>query len=157
MAGSFFFKERAIVTLTSSGSSMTNGTAVSVGTDLDVRSAGNAAEDFIARFQLQCQWATITGIGANTVVADLYLLPKLDGTNLPDVDTSSGISNIPFAAWVGNFVATKAPTANTNMLFISPPIDLQPLLYTPYLLNRSGQTISANWTLKVVSAQGQYS
>lgn len=157
MAGELFSKERAAVTLTSTGSSLTNNSAGSAGTDLDCRSAGNAAQDLEAILELVCQWGTITGIINGTVVADLYLVPKLDGTNAPDVDATSGASNLPAGAFVGSFVACKAPSANTDMRFIVPPLALQPLLYTAYIKNRSGQTISANWTLKVVTARGQYS
>lgn len=156
MAGNITAKERAAVTLTSSGASLTTGSAAAAGTDLDFRAGGNAADDFDAQFELTCQWGTITGIVAGTIIADLYLVPKLDGTNLPDIDLTSGSSSLPAAAWVGSFVATKAPTASTNARFISPVKSFHPELYTAHLLNRSGQTISVNWTLKTVSAQGQY-
>lgn len=74
-------KERSIVTTTSSGSSLTNGSAgVANGTaNFDVRSGGNFEEDRTAQFELICQWATVTGIVAGTIVAELYLLPALDG------------------------------------------------------------------------------
>lgn len=156
MAGDLRAKERAIVTLTSTGSSLTQSSAGSAATDLDVRASGNAADDLQARFELTCQWATITGIVAGTIVAELYLVPKLDGTNLPDIDTTAGASVLPGSTYVGSFVATKAPTANTNARFVTPLLDIFPVLYTAYIVNRSGQTITANWTLKAVSAAGQY-
>jgi len=157
MAGNIFAKERAIVTLTSTGASLTTGTAGAAnGTaDLDARTGGNAPDDLRAQFELTCQWVTVTGLVANTVIGELYLVPALDGTNFPDLDTSGGV--LPMSTYVGSFVATKAPTSNTNMRFISPVVDLMPVLYRPYLKNPTGtQTISANWTLKVVSAQAQY-
>lgn len=159
MAGNIKTKERSIITLTSTGSSLTNGSGGSAATDLDARSAGgtgNSEGDFQGRFELFCQWATITGITAGLVVAELYLVPKLDGTNLPDVDTTAGSSRFPPNTFAEPFVATKAPSANTNMRFVTGIVELFPALYTAYLLNKSGQTISANWTLKVVPAQGQY-
>jgi len=156
MAGDLRQKERSAVTLTSTGASLTNGSAGSAGTELDVRAAGNAADDFYAKFQLTCQWATITSIVLGTVAADLYLVPKLDGTNLPTVDTTAGSSALPWACYVGSFTCVKAPTANIDMVLISPTVQLDPLLYTAYIINKSGQTISANWTLKEVSIQGQY-
>lgn len=156
MAGDIRAKERAIVTLVSSGSSLTTGTAVAAGTNLDARAAGNAADDFQAQFELVCQWATITSIVAGTIAAELYLLPLLDGTNAPTVDTTGGSSRLPAAAYVGAFECTKAPTANTDMRFISGVVSFNPLLFTPYILNRSGQTISAAWSLKTVSVQAQY-
>lgn len=157
MAGSIFSKERAAVTLTSTGGSITNSNSVAAGTDIDFRTGGNAAEDFQVAFELLCQWATITGIVAGTVVADIYMVPKLDGTNLPDVDTTVN-NGLPPQCYVGSFTAVKAPTANTNMRFPSAVVpNVHPMLYTVYLCNRSGQTISANWTLKALSAQAQYS
>jgi hypothetical protein len=151
----FLWSERSAVTLTSAGSSLTTGSAGSAGTDLDVRTTAseNAKGDFTAAFLLICQWGTVTGIVAGTIIGDLYLVPKIDGTNAPQLDTTAGSSRLPYATRVGSFEATKAPTTSTDTYFIVPDVDLQPLLYTAYLLNRSGQTISANWTLKVVSAQ----
>lgn len=156
MPGDLRAKERAIVTLTSTGASLTTGSAGSAGTDFDARAAGNAADDLQARFQLTCQWATITSIVAGTIAAELYLVPKLDGTNAPDVDATAGASVLPGSTYVGAFVCTKAPVANTNMIFVAAALDILPLLYTAYIIGRAGQTISANWSLKVVSAQGQY-
>lgn len=158
MPGDLRAKERAIVTLTSAGVSLTNGSAGAAnGTaDFDARSTGNAPDDLQAQFELTCQWATITGIAAGTVVAELYLLPILDGTNAPDIDLTGGASRLPYAALVASLEATKAPTANTNARFIAGPVFFNPLLFRPYVLNRSGQTMSANWALKVVSVQAQY-
>ena len=158
MAGDLRAKERSIITLTSSGASLSSGSAaVANGTaDLDCRAGGNSANDLQSRFELICQWGTITGIVAGTTVAELYLTPLLDGTNLPDVDLTASTSRLPTGALVAVFDATKAPTASTNARFITGIVDLFPALYRPYILNRSGQTMSANWTLKVVSAQAQY-
>lgn len=156
MPGDIRAKERAIVTLTSTGSSLTNGSAGSAGTDFDARAAGNAANDFYAQFELTCQWSTVTGITANLAIGELYLVPKMDGTNLPDIDTTSGASMLPATTFFDYFVATKAPTANTNARFVTQALPISPRLYTAYLKNTSGQTISANWTLKVISDQAQY-
>lgn len=156
MAGNIKAKERSAITLTSTGSSLTNGSAGSAGTDLDVRTSGNAEQDFQGQFELTCQWATITSIVKDTVAAELYLVPKLDGTNAPDVDTTAGSSALPRAAFVDVFTCVKAPTANTNMRLVTNIVNLAPRLYTAYILNKSGQTISANWTLKAVTDQAQY-
>lgn len=156
MAGSILLKEQAIVALTTTGASLTSGSAGLASTQLDARAAGNAADLFSALFSLTTQWATVTGIAAGTVVADLYLVPAIDGATFPDIDTTAGASYIPFAMKAGSFVAAKAPTANTNMLFQSATVDLMPALYNVYIINRSGQTISANWALKVLAAAAQY-
>lgn len=158
MAGDLKAKEQAIVTLTSSGASMTSGSAaVANGTaDFDARSGGNAPDDLQGQFELICQWATITGIVANQIIAELYLVPLLDGTNLPDIDLTAGASVLPAGTYVAPFTATKTPTAATNTRFISPNVLFNPLLMRPYILNRAGQTMSVNWTLKFVSVKGQY-
>lgn len=159
MAGNLKTKERSIITLTSAGSSLTNGSGGSAGTDLDARSAGgtgNAEGDFLCRLELTCQWATITGISNGLVVAELHLVPKLDGTNLADVDTTAGSSKFPANTFADSFICAKSPSANTDMRFPTGVLELFPALYTAYILNKSGQTMSANWSLKVVPAQGQY-
>jgi hypothetical protein len=156
MAGSILTKEQAIVSLTSAGAALTTGSAGLVSTQLDCRASGNAADLFMALFSLTAQWATVTGIAAGTTIADLYLVPALDGTSFPDVDTTAGASYIPFTMRAGSFVAAKTPTANTNALFQSAMVDLMPVLYNVYILNRSGQTMAANWTLKALAAAAQY-
>jgi len=155
MAGNLLSKEYPVVTLTTSGASLTSGSAGLAGT-LDCRAGGNAADLFMALLSLAVQWATVTGIAAGATVAELYLVPAIDGTNFPDIDTTPGASYIPFTMRAGPFVAPKAPTASTNMLLQSAPLDLMPTLYNVYIINRSGQTISANWTLKALAAAAQY-
>jgi|GEM_PF-3070868 len=161
MAGEIFWKERAIATITSTGGSATNLSAVSAGADIDFRAAGGNADDDAAIFELTCQWATVTGIAAGTIIADLFLVPKMDGTNLSQqLDLSAGASYIPFTCRAGSFTAAKVPIANTDTKFVTLAFDsiaILPLLYTPHMLNRSGQTISANWILKIISARHQYS
>lgn len=157
MAGTIRLQEGAIQTITSTGASASTGSAVLAGT-LDTRSsAGSATADmFAALFSLTAQFATVTNIAAGTTIADLYLVPAIDGTNFPDIDTTAGASYIPYTMRVGSFVASKAPTAATNALFQSNPVELMPTLYNVYILNRSGQSLSANWTLKALAAAAQY-
>lgn len=147
-------KERAIQTVTSTGASLTGSSAAAAG-DVDFRSAGGYDGDLQAQFDLQCQWATITGIANNTVVAELYLVPKMDGTTAADVDLATGASNLPMSCLAAVLVACKAPTANTNMLFVTSVFDVSPRLYTAYIKNRSGQTITANWRLRAIGDQGR--
>lgn len=154
MAGNILLKEQGIVTLTTTGGALVTGAAGLAGT-LDCRTGGNAADMFSALMSLAAQWATVTGIAAGTTIADLYLVPAIDGTNFPDIDTSAA-SYIPYTMRVGSFVASKAPTVNTDARFQSAPFDMMPVLYNVYILNRSGQTMSANWTLKVLAAAAQY-
>lgn len=157
MAGDLRAKERAsLVTLSSSQAALSNGSAQAMGVDLDVRAAGNAADDLQGRFELVCQWATITGIIAGTTVAEVYLVPKLDGTNLPDLDLTAGASRLPAGTLACVIEAAKAPTANTNMRFVTQVIDLFPALYTVHLKNQSGQQMASGLSFKYAGAQGQY-
>ena len=157
MAGDLALKTGTAVTVTSSGGSTTAGSATSAG-DVDLRSGGtsNLIEQILGFAELTCQWATTTSIGAGTIVAVLYLVPKLDGTNAADIDSSSGAAYISANYRVGSFIAPKALSTSTNYRFATPVFDLFPALYTVYLLNSSGQTVSANWTLKLLTARGQY-
>lgn len=164
MPGNIFYKERAIVTLQdrTNTTTLANGTALAAVTaDMDVRSGGNVAQDFFALFELLCRWATITNIVRGTVAAELYLVPLVDGTNLPDVDLTAGTSGFSPAHFAGMFICSKAPTANVDMRFTTGIISLFPALYRAYILNRSGQTITVtsgtSWQLRVVTAQEQYS
>lgn len=159
MAGEFLWKERSIITLSSSQSSLANLTGVAAGIDLDVRTSGNAVGDDTAIFELACAWGTTTGIVAGVVVAELYLVPKMDGTNLPQIDLTSGSSYIPYAHRVGTFVAAATPSTSTTTRFTTASVDaisILPLLYTAHIINRSGQTISSSWSLKVITARHQY-
>lgn len=156
MAGNILSKEAAALqTIGTTTGALTTGSAVLVGA-VDARAGGNVADLFTALFSLTAQWATITGIAAGTTIADLYLVPAIDGTNFPDVDTTAGASYIPYTQRVGSFVASKAPNANTNALFASLPVDLFPTLYNAFILNRSGQTISTGAVLKAMGAAAQY-
>lgn len=156
MPGNILSKEAAALqTIGTTTGALTTGSAVLVGA-VDARAGGNVADLFTALFSLTAQWATITGIAAGTTIADLYLVPAIDGTNFPDVDTTAGASYIPYTQRVGSFVASKAPTVNANALFSSLPVDLFPTLYNAFILNRSGQTISTGAVLKAMGAAAQY-
>ena len=156
MPGKILLSEQAIVTFAAGAAALASGSGALVGT-LDCRAGGNAPDMFAALFSLQVQWATVTGIAAGTSVADLYLVPVLDGATVPDVDMTGGASYVPFQHRVGGpFVAAKAQTAATNALFQSGVVELMPVLYNVYIINRSGQTISSGWTLKALAAAAQY-
>jgi hypothetical protein len=160
MPGDLFLKEGTLATLEANGGSLTTLTAVDANdATLDLRAAGlsGAVQNVLFQLELVCQWATITSIVKDTVAVEAYAVPALDGTNYPDVDVTGGASALPPPTYLGNIVCVKAPTANTDMRFVSPLFSLPPFLYKVYLLNRSGQTISAGWTLKVMSARRQYS
>jgi hypothetical protein len=147
MAGNIFLKEAAAVVLQNdNGASTATGLGVAVGTNLDNRSAGNAAQNFWANFELKSAFGSAPAAGATI---DLYLVPAVDGTNFADV--TSSIPPLPY--FVGSF-NTLAQATSTRMNVLNVP--LQPLLYKLYLVNASGQTMSANWGVRVVTAQEQF-
>lgn len=156
MAADLFLLEHTPVTITSSGGSVATATAVSAGV-IDLRAAGtaNLIEDLQAFLELTCRFTTITSIIAGTMIAEAFLVPALDGTNYADVDTTSGASYIPSQYRVGWFTSHKQLVTATDYRFDSTPFDLFPALYTLYLLFRAGQTVTANWTLKIASARAK--
>jgi hypothetical protein len=163
MAGNITWKERAIVTLQdrTNTTALTNLSGAAAATaDLDVRAAGNAADDQVAMFELLCRYGTITGILFGVAVAELYLVPLIDGTNLPDVDLTAGASHVAPNAFVGKFLAAKQLVTATDTRFALGPVVLFPCLYRAYIINTAGQTMTTtsgtSWQLRVVSAQGQY-
>ena len=160
MAGNILLKELTSTgnTITSTGASTTQGTATSAGT-VDFRSGGTSgAVDAIAGyFELTSQWATTTSIVQGSPVADLYLVPAIDGTNFATIDSTSGASYISGNFYAGTFInALAMPSTSTNYRFATPVVELFPSIYTVYIINRSGQTISVNWTLKFVTTEAQY-
>lgn len=160
MAGDIFYKERAIITLQdrTNTTTLATGSAVAAATDLDVRASGNAAQDFLATFELLCRWGTITGILEGVVAAELYLVPLVDGTNLPNVNLTAGASLLD--GFRGLFKVNAQAVTATDMRFFCEGVALMPHLYRVYILNRSGQTITTtsgtSWQLKVVTARQQY-
>jgi hypothetical protein len=158
MAGSFKWLEGSAQTIGTTSATLTFGSAVLVG-QLDLRAvtAGPLADNFAALFTLSSAWATVTGIAANTVVAELYLVPSIDGgTTFPDVDTTAGASAIAYPHLAGSFVAAKTPIVNATMNFATAPVDLFPAVYNIYILNRSGQSLNSGAVLKVQGTAAQY-
>ena len=158
MAGDLFYKVGTIATLSSSESSLATDVGVAAATNLDTRSGGTsgAVENMLFRAELTCQWATITSIDPGETVAEFYLVPALDGTNFPGVKTTS-VAFVSSTYLAGYFVCSVAPSANTDAIHSTAVFSVPPGLYKPYVVNRSGQTISSSWTLKVMSWRGQYS
>lgn len=163
MAGNILYDERAIITLQdrTNTTAMTTGSGAAAATaDLDVRAGGNAAGDFLVIFDLFCRWGTTTNIAKNVVVAELFLLPSLDGTTFPDVDLTAGSSFISPPHTAGLFIAAKQPGNNTDALFATGIVPLLPILYRAYIINRSSQTMTVtsgtSWRLRMISAQEQY-
>lgn len=162
MAGNILLKELAstAITITSTGASTTNGSITSAGAgSLDMRSGGTtgAVEPISGFFELTWQVASVSGILSGTTIADLYLVPSADGTNYATIDSTSGAGVAQPSTRFGSFVNPLAsPSTSTNYRAVTSVGDVFPVLYTPYIVNRVGQTISANWTLKFFPIEAQY-
>lgn len=148
--GDIFLKERAIITLqdATSGTLANAALALAATATLDVRTGGNAGEDFWANFELLTGFSAVPAV--DVVAAELYLVPALDGTNFAETDTAKLQAN----TFVGTFVVLRSVTIAQRLVLLNVP--LQPLLYRAYLINRSAQTMAAGWTLRVVTAREQY-
>lgn len=159
MAGTLKNEEGTITTITSTGSGLANNSATLAGAlDLRLGGSGNSIGDYDGIFDMTVQWSTITGIDKDTVVAEIYAVPSLDGgSTYPDVDTTAGASKFAQNYLVAYIVASRTATSNTNMLMASTPAVFQALKYNIYVKNTSGQTMTANWTLRVLTEHGKYS
>ncbi len=161
MAGNIFLKELAStgITITSTGGSTTTGSITSAGT-LDMRSGGTsgALEPINGYFQLSGQITTITGITSGTPIADLYLVPSLDGgTTYATVDSTAGAGVAPYVTRFGTFTNTLATFVTlTTYTWVTGVAECFPTIFTVYIIGRSGQTLNANWTLKFYPSMAQY-
>jgi hypothetical protein len=144
MAGNIKLVAGTHTAATTSGSSLTSGSAVAAANAL--ANSTNLEE---------CCSARLTGaFGSSPTeggILSLYLVPKLDGSNVADFDVSG---TPPIGYWVGNFYVAKASTS-TQRLDID-NIPLMPFDYLAYLVNSSGQTLSSGWLLDFWGAQHQY-
>lgn len=132
-------------TLEASGASVSNA-AVGTANDADLDNTTELA--FAYDFEL------IGGFGSSVTAGedlDLYLVPKLDGTNAADVDTSTPVFQPSHFA--GTFITPTNGTAARRMTV--PAVAVGPYKYTAYVHNKSGQTLSATWDLIAYPVKAQ--
>ena len=129
-------------TVTSTGSSTADGAFTSAGQWTNDDDAPFAA------FVLVAQWATATSIAGKLI--NLYTeLQNIQGTNDANAPTSSHRHLV-----LGSFVA-PASTATTDFYMpiaqglIQLPAHYSSQVHEFFIENRTGQTISANWSLYV--------
>ena len=126
-------------TLEASGASISNGqSGVANDADLD----NTTALGFTWSFTLTASY------GSNVTALQpiqLYLVPKLDGTNLADVVSGASPSFQP-NHFRGTFVNASGSTTGPLILTVE-GVPLDPAKYTAYLWNQSGQTLSSGWAL----------
>ncbi len=112
----------------------------------DISAWTNSDDVPYARFILMCQWATVTNVANRAII--IHARPiNIDSTN--DAVAPSASRLMP----IGQFNVYAAATG-TDYYFESSLCEL-PLLKSAqeiefYLENLTGQTISANWTLKIM-------
>ncbi len=127
-------------TLEANGGSCANG-AVIIADDATYSVVSDGANYPDAEFVLVCQWATVTSIENKAIV---LLARDLDIDSTNDQSAPTATFNHRF---IGSFIIADGTSA-TNQYFKLTTQDV-PKLAQYYLLNQSGQTISAGWTLKV--------
>lgn len=150
MPGNLLLKEASIITLEVSGAAVTTGSLFLATTTLDNRSGGNAAQTIWCNFQLSAGMSIAASTG--TAVAELYLVPALDGTNYADINQACNF--VQGNLFRGTFYAVLSQ--NSAQVLVLEGIPVQPLLYKVYMINKNTGTLSANWGLKVVPAFAQY-
>lgn len=142
-----------LIVLEASGASLATDVGLELtGTAFNARlgAMSQIAQPRAFQCELTCQWATITGIDPGDGVAELYAVPSLDGTNYPAVKLTATAFLSP--AWYkSTLTCSLAPTATVDMRFHTAEFALQPLLHKVYLVNRSGQTMTAGWTVRIMS------
>lgn len=122
--------------LTASGTAITSGSVGSAGTDLDNTTVLALSYDF----ELSAAFGGSVLALANL---DLWLVPKMDGTDAAAVDASGAV--VQYDHFVGRFVT---PTTGTTARRLTVQgVQLGPYKYTAYIFNQTAQTLSTGWML----------
>lgn len=124
-------------TLEASGASISNN-AVGAANDADLDNT--TALGFTWSFELNAGFGSSVTAGEDI---DLYLVPKLDGTNAGAADTSTPLFQP--GHYAGTFITPTNGTTARRMEVQG--VALGPYKYTAYLWNKSGQTVSSGWAL----------
>lgn len=132
-------------TLEASGASVSNG-AVGTANDADLDNTTELA--FAYDFKLNAGFGSSVTAGEDI---DLYLVPKLDGTNAATSDTSTPLFQADHYA--GTFITPTNGTSSREMTLQARVVG--PYKYTAYLHNKSGQTVSSTWSLTAYPVKAQ--
>lgn len=146
MAGDIKLKAGTTQTLEANGASVTN-TDWGTANDQDLDNTTQLAPEW--NFELNAGFGASVSTGQPIT---LVLVPKLDGTNAGDIDTTNDKWQPDHAA--GTF--RTAATGTTARLLTLQRVPLGPFKYTAYLFNEAGVTISAGWALKAYPVLDQY-
>lgn len=144
-----FLKQGTTTVVQNSGSSaLANVTAVACAT-ADLANQTNLDE--YVTFELVGGHAVAPTLPASH---EVYLVPALDGTNFAAVNTTTGSSAIPQSTFAG-IIPVALSQAGSQRMVGSFRVPIGPRLYRVFLLNRSGQQLSAGWTLTVYGGRYQ--
>lgn len=99
-------------------------------------------------FELQAGFSVAPAAGVAII---LVLVPKLDGTNLGDIDETNDRYQLDHIARA--FVTASAGTASRRLTIQG--VRLGPFKYTAKIFNQAGQTVAANWILTGFPSSGQ--
>lgn len=137
MAADIKQKAGSSQTLEASGASVSNG---AVGTANDADLDNTTALGFSWSFVLNGGFGSSVTAGEDL---DLYLVPKIDGTNAADADTSTPLFQP--GHYRGTFITPTTGTSARRMTVEG--VVLGPYKYVAYVHNKSGQTLSSGWAL----------
>ena len=146
MAGDLKLKAGTLTTIAASGSALATATRVDAGT-LDNTSLLAPSVDLVLATGF-----TVAPTPGSGIVVGCYFVPRVDGVNSADVDTTT--PRFPSGTFAGNFVVTKSQTG-TQYLTLS-GVPLSALVYDVYLDNEAGQQMAAAWSLKAQPTIAQY-
>lgn len=132
-------------TLEASGASTSNN-AVGTANDADLDNTTELA--FAFDFALNGGFGSSVAAGEDL---DLYLVPKLDGTNAAASDASTPLFQPDHYA--GTFITPTNGTSARLMTLQARPVG--PYKYTAYVHNKSGQTLSSGWALTAYPTKAQ--
>jgi hypothetical protein len=108
--------------------------------------ANDADLDNTTQLAMFYNFALTCGFGSSVTALEdinLYLVPKLDGTNEADIDTAN--DNAQPSTFAGIFV--NASSGTSSRILTLEGVQVGPCKYVAYIENKSGQTISSGWTL----------
>lgn len=124
-------------TLEANGGSIANG-AAGEANDQDFDNTTEKA--FSVNFVLNAGFST--SVAANEDL-DLYLVPRIDGTNLADQNAAGAVFQPSHLA--GTFISPTTGTSVRRMTIEG--VAVGPYKYRAYIVNRAGVTVAAAWTL----------
>ncbi len=127
----------------------TSQTLEASGAAVSSNAAGHADDanlDNTATLAFTCSFVLTTAFNSTVTVnedIELYLVPMLDGTNEADKDTTTPVFQP--SHYAGTFITPTTGTGSRRMTIEG--VAIGPYKYVARLWNKSGQTMTAGWTL----------